>query len=142
MEPRFMILRAHLGTSCSASWPVGITVMPARARPALSLSKGEMANLVIVKDKRTAQGRRSGNHCGRQKIPRKISGSARAGVHDLNRGGIFSFCSPLKNSARAEAVCQGGALRYECNDDLSPPATWPQGLLRPVGPSNWPVAGW
>src|SRR5579862_6053550 len=33
-----------------------------------------------IKDKRAAQGRRSGNHCGRHKIPRKISGNAGAGV--------------------------------------------------------------
>ena len=33
-------------------------------------------NCLSIKDKRAAQGRRSGNHCGRHKIPRKISGNA------------------------------------------------------------------
>jgi hypothetical protein len=65
--------------------------------------RAHVRNSFIIKDKRAAQGRRSGNHCGRHKIPRKISGNAGAGA----AGGYFAFYSPLKILLFGREVVKG-----------------------------------
>jgi hypothetical protein len=49
-----------------------------------------------IKNKRAAQGRRSGNHCGRHKIPREISGSTGLGLAGAAEAIVFAFCSPMR----------------------------------------------
>jgi hypothetical protein len=48
--------------------------------------------IFLIKNKRAALGRRSGNHCGRHKIPREISGS----TGFWKPSGVFAFYSPTK----------------------------------------------
>src|SRR6202142_3057569 len=50
----------------------------------------------VIKDKRAAQGRRSGNHCGRHKIPRKISGNAGGGLSPIAPEAVSLFIRLLK----------------------------------------------
>ncbi len=99
-----------------------------------------------VKDKRAAQGRRSGNHCGRHKIPRKISGNAGAGVQTeaaealslfirlrefcawgmgLSRGevlGSVMSAMGMFQQVRLKTKC-GGTRRNPCHSVVEP--YWP-----------------
>src|SRR5205809_399935 len=86
-----------LPTGCRASLDRTVPFGKLRTGSSTSLRAGEggcphMRIGDVIKDKRAAQCRRSGNHCGRHKIPRKISGNAGAGCHRR----LFAFYSPMK----------------------------------------------
>jgi hypothetical protein len=94
------------------SWQIYVGTVaqacPERSRrgcPVERISTGarRRANLgLIIKYKRAAQGRRSGNHCGRHKILGRFQGTPGLECIDWSRGGVFAFYSPFKILLRRE----------------------------------------
>jgi hypothetical protein len=66
----------------------------------------------FIKKKRAARGRRTGNHCGRHRILKGISGNAAAGAR---RRFIFAFYSPMKIVCEQRGFVKGGGGKGPSN---------------------------
>src|SRR5215469_5902102 len=84
---------------------------------------------VVIKKKRAAPGRRSGNHHGRHRILKDFR-ERRAGSPEASPL-AFAFCSPLRILLRAALFCQEGGTTstkgrtlgrpFDCSRLLPPP---------------------